>query len=135
MRYMVYMIVRDCFCFQEVQYLCTKIIELCDEIIESKDSLTIQPAAVDVVTIRKRHEQEWVSHRGNSVECFCNASNITCLIIYIQGLQYDSSYYGLHTVSGVNLSSPAHQSGHLERGDEILQVNYQTVVCGIESFA
>ena len=31
-------------------------------------------------------------------------------------------------VSGVNLASPAQQSGHLERGDEILQVNYQTVV-------
>jgi len=41
----------------------------------------------------------------------------------------ESSYFGMHQISGVKLSSPAQQSGHLERGDEILQVNYQTVVC------
>lgn len=45
---------------QEVQYLCTKIIEICEELIHSRDSLVIQPAAVDVITLRKRTEQELV---------------------------------------------------------------------------
>ncbi|XP_021959664.1 uncharacterized protein LOC110855562 isoform X1 [Folsomia candida] len=88
---------------EEVQYLCTKIIEICEELIHSRDSLVIQPAAVDVITLRKRTEQEL-------------------------GLHVESSYFGLHQVSAVKLSSPAQQSGHLEKGDEILQINYQTVV-------
>jgi len=45
---------------QEVQYLCTKIIEICDYIIFSKDSLVLLPAATDVITLRKRHEQDLV---------------------------------------------------------------------------
>ncbi|CAL8108614.1 unnamed protein product [Orchesella dallaii] len=88
---------------EEVQYLCTKIIELCEVLIHSNDSLVIQPAGIDIITLRKRTEQDW-------------------------GLQFESSYWGLHQITGVKLSSPAQQSGHLERGDEILQVNYQTVL-------
>jgi hypothetical protein len=45
---------------QEVQYLCTKIIELCEGLIHSKDSLVIQPSYVDYITLRKRSEQEIV---------------------------------------------------------------------------
>jgi C-terminal processing protease CtpA/Prc len=40
----------------------------------------------------------------------------------------ETSHYGIHTVTGVKMSSPAQQSGHIEKGDEILQVNFCTVV-------
>jgi hypothetical protein len=89
--------------------LCTKLIEICEGIIHSKDSLVIQPAAVDVITLRKRTEQEL-------------------------GLHLESSYFGLHQVSSVKMASPAQQSGHLAKGDEILQVNYQTVVSTLINF-
>lgn len=39
-----------------------------------------------------------------------------------------SSYYGVHQVSGVRALSPAYQCGKLQEGDELVQVNYQTVV-------
>lgn len=94
--------------------------------IHTKDSLAYQPAAIDIINIRKRHEQElvrssiWQLIRWYTNQCF----------LY-QGLQFETSYFGLHLVSGVLSNSPAQQSGgtpQLERGDEILQVNYQTVV-------
>jgi len=44
---------------EEVQYLCTKIIELCEVLIHSNDSLVIQPAGIDIITLRKRNEQDW----------------------------------------------------------------------------
>lgn len=39
-----------------------------------------------------------------------------------------SSYHGVHQVSGVRALSPAHQCGKLQEGDELVQVSYQTVV-------
>lgn len=39
-----------------------------------------------------------------------------------------SSYHGVHQVSGVRALSPAYQCGKLQEGDELVQVNYQTVV-------
>lgn len=74
----------------------------------TNDSLAIQPAGIDIITLRKRTEQDW-------------------------GLHFESSYWGIHQITGVKLSSPAQQSGHLERGDEILQVNYQTVLAWPQS--
>lgn len=39
-----------------------------------------------------------------------------------------TSYKGVHVVGGVKFQSPAHQCGKIEEGDEVVQVNYQTVV-------
>ncbi|KAF6211696.1 hypothetical protein GE061_012210 [Apolygus lucorum] len=38
------------------------------------------------------------------------------------------SFRGVHQVSNLKLNSPAHQCGKIEPGDEIIQINYQTVV-------
>lgn len=38
------------------------------------------------------------------------------------------SFHGIHQIGDMKLSSPAHQSGKIQQGDEIVQVNYQTVV-------
>lgn len=47
---------------------------------------------------------------------------------HIQGVMLQSSYHGVHQVSGVRALSPAYQCGKLHEGDELIQVNYQTVV-------
>jgi C-terminal processing protease CtpA/Prc len=34
----------------------------------------------------------------------------------------------VHQIGEIKFSSPAHQCGKIEEGDEVVQVNYQTVV-------
>ena len=38
------------------------------------------------------------------------------------------SFHGVHQIGEIKFSSPAHQCGKIEEGDEVVQVNYQTVV-------
>ncbi|XP_066981931.1 mucin-12 isoform X2 [Macrobrachium rosenbergii] len=83
---------------------CYKFAQISDKIIqEYSDPLIIQPATLDIATIKKKADDE--------------------LGVMLQG-----SYHGIHQVSGVRNLSPAHQCGKLEEGDELVQVNYQTVV-------
>ncbi|RWS28732.1 uncharacterized protein B4U80_06826 [Leptotrombidium deliense] len=78
--------------------------DLCDKILQDlMDPLAIQPAYLDVVTIRKKPTEE-------------------------VGMEIHSSYCGVHVVGGIKFQSPAHRCGRIEEGDEIVQVNYQTVV-------
>ncbi|XP_076060504.1 connector enhancer of ksr isoform X4 [Oratosquilla oratoria] len=88
-------IIREC---------CRTLAELSDKIIQDiNDPLIIQPASLDVATIKKKADDDW-------------------------GVLLHSSYHGIHQVSGVRALSPAHQCGKLQLGDELVQVNYQTVV-------
>ncbi|RWS05114.1 uncharacterized protein B4U79_03212 [Dinothrombium tinctorium] len=78
--------------------------DLCDNILQNlTDPLAIQPATLEVVTIRKKATEE-------------------------VGMEIHSSYCGVHIVGGVKFQSPASRCGRIEEGDEIVQVNYQTVV-------
>ncbi|XP_060838603.1 uncharacterized protein LOC132920327 [Rhopalosiphum padi] len=70
---------------------------------ESQDSLILQPASLDVATLKKRS--------GESL-----------------GFYIVPSFHGVHQVGEVKCNSVAHQCGKIEAGDEIVQVNYQTVV-------
>ncbi|XP_050432070.1 connector enhancer of kinase suppressor of ras 2 [Adelges cooleyi] len=70
---------------------------------ESQDSLILQPATLDVATLKKRS--------GESL-----------------GFYIVPSFHGVHQVGEVKCNSVAHQCGKIEAGDEIVQVNYQTVV-------
>jgi len=47
---------------------------------------------------------------------------------YFQGFYIVPSFHGVHQVGEVKCNSVAHQCGKIEAGDEIVQVNYQTVV-------
>lgn len=49
-------------------------------------------------------------------------------IKYFQGFYIVPSFHGVHQVGEVKCNSVAHQCGKIEAGDEIVQVNYQTVV-------
>ncbi|XP_013794745.1 uncharacterized protein LOC106478730 isoform X2 [Limulus polyphemus] len=89
---------------QVIKNNCLNLAELCDKVIqEYSDSLLIQPASLDVATVKKKSDEEL-------------------------GMHIHSSYSGVHMVGGVKFQSPAHRSGRIEEGDEIVQVNYQTVV-------
>ncbi|KAM7306683.1 uncharacterized protein ISCGN_010359 [Ixodes scapularis] len=90
--------------FAVIQNSCKNLADLCDMIIqECNDSLIIQPASLDVATVKKKPEEEW-------------------------GMQINSSYSGIHIVGGVKFQSPSHRCGKVDVGDEIVQINYQTVV-------
>ncbi|GIX84740.1 hypothetical protein CEXT_811761 [Caerostris extrusa] len=46
---------------------------------------------------------------------------------YSEGIHINSPY-GIHIIEDIKFQSPAYRSGKVEEGDEIIQVNYQTVV-------
>ncbi|KAK9737317.1 Connector enhancer of kinase suppressor of ras [Popillia japonica] len=82
---------------------CEKLVQLADYIIQDvKDPLILQPASLDLTTLRKK-EQEL-------------------------GLYIFPSYLAVHQIAEVKHGSPAHLCRKIEKGDEIVQVNYQTVV-------
>ena len=83
---------------------CSTFADICDQIVqELNDSLAIQPACLDVVTIKKKCDEEL-------------------------GMHILSSYSGIHIVGGIKYQSAVHRCGRIEEGDEIVQINYQTVV-------
>ena len=54
-------------------------------------------------------------------------------LLFVQGIVIQSSYLGVHTVGEIRPHSPAFMCRRLEECDEILQVNYQTVVGWLNS--
>lgn len=66
------------------------------------DPMVLQPASLNLVTLKKRESE--------------------------LGFNIESSYNGIHRVTDIKYNSPAHNSGKIEDGDEIVQINYQTVV-------
>ncbi|XP_063220348.1 uncharacterized protein LOC134529812 isoform X2 [Bacillus rossius redtenbacheri] len=89
---------------EEIRSSCKTLAELGDEIIQDIfDPLILQPASLDLVTLKKRASDDL-------------------------GFFILPSFHGVHQIAEINFSSPAHQCGKIENGDEIVQVNYQTVV-------
>lgn len=66
------------------------------------DPIILQPASLDLVTLKKRE------------------SDLGFLIM--------QSFHGVHRITEIKFNSPAHNSGKVEEGDEIVQINYQAVV-------
>ncbi|CAG0917308.1 unnamed protein product [Notodromas monacha] len=88
--------------------LCSQLFNTCEDIVQnSRESLLIQPAMVEVATIRKRTPHDPHSKLG--------------IVIH-------SSHAGRHCVGEIRQHSPAFCCRLLEEGSEILQVNYQTIV-------
>ncbi|XP_053210359.1 probable LIM domain-containing serine/threonine-protein kinase DDB_G0286997 isoform X2 [Panonychus citri] len=84
---------------------CCTFAEMCDRIVqELNDPLAIQPASLEVITIKKRAEED-----------------------VFWGLHFSSTFSGIHIVEKVDHGSPFHR-GRIEEGSEIVQINYQTVV-------
>uniref|UniRef100_A0A1A9WNI7 Connector enhancer of kinase suppressor of ras n=1 Tax=Glossina brevipalpis TaxID=37001 RepID=A0A1A9WNI7_9MUSC len=66
------------------------------------DPMLLQPASLNLVTLKKRESE--------------------------LGFNIESTYHGIHRITDIKQNSPAHNSGKIEDGDEIVQINYQTVV-------
>ncbi|KAG5675693.1 hypothetical protein PVAND_005577 [Polypedilum vanderplanki] len=66
------------------------------------DPMVLQPAFLDLVTLKKKESE---------------------LGFYIM-----PNYQSIHRVTDIKYNSPAHNSGKVEDGDEIVQINYQTVI-------
>ncbi|GFR76322.1 connector enhancer of kinase suppressor of ras 2, partial [Elysia marginata] len=83
---------------------CQGMTEYCDElVINMKESLVVQPASLELATIRKKQGEEL-------------------------GMNIQSSYYGIHAIGCIKDMSPADLCSKIEKGDEVLQVNNQTVL-------
>lgn len=88
---------------QQITNLTQKLSKLANYIIQDiSDPIIIQPCFLDLVTLKKKESE---------------------LGFYIM-----PSYQYIHRVTNVKFNSPAHNSGKVEEGDEIVQINYQTVI-------
>lgn len=88
---------------KQISILTEKLSSLTNYIIRDiTDPLLLQPAYLDLVTLKKRESD---------------------LGFYIM-----SSYQFIHRITDIKYNSPAHNNLKVEDGDEIIQVNYQTVV-------
>lgn len=88
---------------KQILSLAEKLCNLTNYIIRDiTDPLLIQPAYLDLVTLKKRESE---------------------LGFYIM-----NSHQFIHRITDIKYNSPAHNSMRVEDGDEIIQVNYQTVI-------
>ncbi|XP_069700872.1 connector enhancer of kinase suppressor of ras 2 isoform X2 [Periplaneta americana] len=89
---------------EEIRSSCKELARLADSIIQDiVDPLILQPASLDLATLKKRARDDL-------------------------GFFILPSFHGVHQIGEIKFSSPAHQCGKIEEGDEVVQVNYQTVV-------
>lgn len=102
---------RDTFAEKPINVIldcCTLLDELSDNLIrEASDPLILQPASLEFATVKRRQNSE--------DEDF--------------GLVFEPlPLNGVHIISEVRFQSPAHLCSKIEPGDEVVQINYQTVV-------
>ncbi|KAK3926837.1 Connector enhancer of kinase suppressor of ras 3 [Frankliniella fusca] len=89
---------------EEIRTSCEKLAGIADGIIQDiADPLILQPASLDLATLRKK-----------------GGDDLGFFIV--------PSFHGIHQIGEIKFGSPAHQCGKVEEGDEVVQVNYQTVV-------
>ncbi|XP_055858695.1 uncharacterized protein LOC129921075 [Episyrphus balteatus] len=88
---------------EQIKTTAETLAKLGDYIIQDiTDPMLLQPASLSLVTLKKRESE--------------------------LGFNIEPSYHGIHKVIEIKYNSPAHNSGKIEDGDEIVQINYQTVV-------
>ena len=107
---------RDTFAENPVRKIldcCTRLDQLSDTLIrEVNDPLILQPASLDIATVRRR---------SNSHGCGADDADF--------GITFEPfPLGGVHVISSVRFQSPAHQCDRIHTGDEVVQINYQTVV-------
>ncbi|XP_038604401.1 connector enhancer of kinase suppressor of ras 2-like isoform X2 [Tachyglossus aculeatus] len=99
---------QDCTVYEtenKILHVCKTLSGICDHIISlSSDSLVSQSAHLEVVHLTSVLPGEGL------------------------GMYIKSTYDGLHVVTGTTENSPADQCKKIHAGDEVIQVNHQTVV-------
>ncbi|KAL4648809.1 connector enhancer of kinase suppressor of ras 2-like [Arapaima gigas] len=98
----------DCTVYEtenKILHVCKTLSGICDHIISlSSDSLVSQSAHLEVVHLTNIMPTEGL------------------------GMYIKSTYDGLHVITGTTENSPADQCKKIHAGDEVIQVNHQTVV-------
>ncbi|XP_035388264.1 connector enhancer of kinase suppressor of ras 2-like isoform X2 [Electrophorus electricus] len=99
---------QDCTVYEtenKILHVCKTLSGICDHIISlSSDSLVSQSAHLEVVHLSNIMPSEGL------------------------GMYIKSTYDGLHVITGTTENSPADQCKKIHAGDEVIQVNHQTVV-------
>uniref|UniRef100_A0A8B9UVC3 Connector enhancer of kinase suppressor of ras 2 n=1 Tax=Anas zonorhyncha TaxID=75864 RepID=A0A8B9UVC3_9AVES len=99
---------QDCTVYEtenKILHVCKTLSGICDHIISlSSDSLVSQSAHLEVVHLTSIMPSEGL------------------------GMYIKSTYDGLHVITGTTENSPADQCKKIHAGDEVIQVNHQTVV-------
>uniref|UniRef100_A0AAQ5Z393 Uncharacterized protein n=1 Tax=Amphiprion ocellaris TaxID=80972 RepID=A0AAQ5Z393_AMPOC len=99
---------QDCTVYEtenKILHVCKTLAGICDHIISlSSDSLVSQSAHLEVVHLTSIMPSEGL------------------------GMYIKSTYDGLHVITGTTENSPADQCKKIHAGDEVIQVNHQTVV-------
>ncbi|KAG7464901.1 hypothetical protein MATL_G00170520 [Megalops atlanticus] len=99
---------QDCTVYEtenKILHVCKTLSGICDHIISlSSDSLVSQSAHLEVVHLTNVMPSEGL------------------------GMYIKSTYDGLHVITGTTENSPADQCKKIHAGDEVIQVNHQTVV-------
>ncbi|XP_011702468.1 PREDICTED: connector enhancer of kinase suppressor of ras 3-like [Wasmannia auropunctata] len=89
---------------QAIRTTCSRLATLADYIIQDiSDPIILEPAILDIAVLRKKSSDDL-------------------------GFHILPSFHGIHQITEVKPGSAAHQTGKMMEGDEIVQVNYQTVV-------
>ncbi|KAK2578688.1 hypothetical protein KPH14_011657 [Odynerus spinipes] len=89
---------------EEIRSTCEQLAKLADYVIQDvADPMILQPVTLDLATLKKRPGDEL-------------------------GFFILPSFHGIHQIADIKFGSAAHQCGKMEEGDEIVQINYQTVV-------
>ena len=88
-----------------IKECCKQLADYSDKLIQDlADPLILQPASLDVVTVRKSPGDDDF------------------------GIVIDPVHPGVHIVSDVRFGSMAYKCGRIQPGDEVVQTNFQTVV-------
>uniref|UniRef100_A0AAQ5XKD5 Uncharacterized protein n=1 Tax=Amphiprion ocellaris TaxID=80972 RepID=A0AAQ5XKD5_AMPOC len=105
---------QDCTVYEtenKILHVCKTLAGICDHIISlSSDSLVSQSAHLEVVHLTSIMPSEGL------------------------GMYIKSTYDGLHVITGTTENSPADQCKKIHAGDEVIQVNHQTVVSAEKVF-
>nr|XP_023689768.1 connector enhancer of kinase suppressor of ras 2-like [Paramormyrops kingsleyae] len=89
----------------KILHVCKTLSRVCEHIISlSSDSLVSQSAHLEIIYLSNPMPTEGL------------------------GMYIKSTYDGLHVITGTTENSPADQCKKIHAGDEVIQVNYQTVV-------
>uniref|UniRef100_A0A8C2H218 Si:ch211-26b3.4 n=1 Tax=Cyprinus carpio TaxID=7962 RepID=A0A8C2H218_CYPCA len=100
---------QDCTVYEtenKILHVCKTLSGICEHIISlSSDSLVSQSAHLEVVHLTNVMPSEGL------------------------GMYIKSTYDGLHVITGTTENSPADHCKKIHAGDEVIQVNHQTVVC------
>uniref|UniRef100_A0A8C3XK43 Connector enhancer of kinase suppressor of Ras 2 n=1 Tax=Chelydra serpentina TaxID=8475 RepID=A0A8C3XK43_CHESE len=100
---------QDCTVYEtenKILHVCKTLSGVCDHIISlSSDPLVSQSAHLEVIQLTNIKPSEGL------------------------GMYIKSTYDGLHVITGTTENSPADRCKKIHAGDEVIQVNHQTVVC------